>query len=108
MTKTKRKSSKPVSRESEPLRLNLNLRVKNPRTGQWQHFKSLSFICQAKTQLQADSFARRLKQAALEIAVEMGLDIPGAIYIPKAAENGTTESPIAANPAETRPAEAGL
>jgi hypothetical protein len=99
MTKLKSPHIKPVF----PLRLNLNLRIKQGKD--WTHYKGLSFICEARDRDEAEAFALRLKSAAQQIAVEMRLTIPGAtiIYVPeKAADSGLSESTAPANQAETR------
>lgn len=98
---TKRKPA--TKQDKGPIRLNLNLRTRtSSKNAPWKHYPGLSFICEADTQEQAATFARRLRAHAMALALEMRLAIPGAIYIPREEANGITESQAPANPSAAR------
>lgn len=63
--------------------LSMTIRLRNGETGQWGQYTGVSLQVQTQTVAAAQEFTQKLREAGIRIAREMGLAIPGVIFMDK-------------------------
>jgi hypothetical protein len=61
--------------------LSLTIRLKDPKTGQYGHYRGGSVNVQADNPEDAIAFAENLKKHAIKTARDMGLTLPGLVVV---------------------------